>query len=102
MLARSSLAIVTGILCVFTAALPAEAQFGIALLGDVDNNGVVNVADRARVNIFWQQGSVVGSTLRDCDMNCSGAVNVADRTYTNLIWRGKLGQNSVSEPCPFR
>ena len=32
----------------------AEAEFGIALLGDVNNDGVVDVADRAIVNGFWR------------------------------------------------
>jgi hypothetical protein len=80
----------------------AEAEFGIALLGDTNNDGVVNVADRSIANAFWRTGSAGPYTLRDCDVNCDGAVNVADRSIANAIWRGILGQNSVSGPCPLR
>jgi len=80
----------------------AEADFGIALLGDVNNDGVVNVADRSIMNAFWRTGAAGSFTLRDCDLNCDGTVNVADRSIANAIWRGALGQNSVSTPCPFR
>ncbi|MHC4498918.1 MAG: matrixin family metalloprotease, partial [Planctomycetota bacterium] len=80
----------------------AEGQFGIALLGDTNNDGVVNVADRSIANAFWRTGSAGPYTLRDCDVNCDGVVNVADRSIANAIWRGILGQNSVSSPCPLR
>jgi hypothetical protein len=80
----------------------AEAEFGIALLGDTNNDGVVNVADRSITNAFWRTGSAGAYTLRDCDVNCDGVVNVADRSIANAIWRGILGQNSVSSPCPLR
>ena len=80
----------------------AEMEFGIALLGDINNDGVVNVADRSIANAFWRTGSAGAYTLRDCDVNCDGAVNVADRSIVNVIWRGILGQNSVSAPCPLR
>ncbi|UCF43770.1 MAG: right-handed parallel beta-helix repeat-containing protein [Planctomycetota bacterium] len=80
----------------------AEAEFGIALLGDINNDGVVNVADRSIANAFWRTGSAGPYTLRDCDVNCDGVVNVADRSIANAIWRGILGQNSVSSPCPLR
>ncbi|UCF43741.1 MAG: right-handed parallel beta-helix repeat-containing protein [Planctomycetota bacterium] len=80
----------------------AEAEFGIALLGDINNDGVVNVADRSIANAFWRTGSAGAYTLRDCDVNCDGVVNVADRSIANAIWRGILGQNSVSSPCPLR
>ncbi|UCF43769.1 MAG: hypothetical protein JSV99_02235 [Planctomycetota bacterium] len=80
----------------------AEAEFGIALLGDINNDGVVNVADRSIANAFWRTGSAGPYTLRDCDLSCDGVVNVADRSIANAIWRGTLGQNSVSEPCPLR
>jgi hypothetical protein len=80
----------------------AEAEFGIALLGDTNNDGVVNVADRSIANVFWRTGSAGPYTLRDCDVNCDGAVNVADRSIANVIWRGIFGQNSVSNPCPLR
>jgi len=80
----------------------AEADFGIALLGDVNNDGVVNVADRGIINAFWRTGAAGSFTLRDCDLNCDGAVNVADRSVANAIWRGLLGQNFVSNPCPLR
>ena len=77
----------------------AEAEFGIALLGDTNNDGVVNVADRSIANVFWRTGAAGPYTLRDCDVNCDGVVNVADRSIANVIWRGILGQNSVSSPC---
>jgi len=31
-----------------------QAEFGIALLGDVNNDGVVNVADRSIANAIWR------------------------------------------------
>jgi hypothetical protein len=80
----------------------AEGQFGIALLGDINNDGAVNVADRSIANAFWRTGSAGVYTLRDCDVNCDGRVNVADRSIANAVWRGILGQNSVSSPCPLR
>jgi hypothetical protein len=80
----------------------AEAEFGIALLGDTNNDGVVNVADRSIANAFWRTGSAGPYFSRDCDVNCDGVVNVADRSIANAIWRGILGQNSVSNPCPMR
>ncbi len=76
--------------------------FGIALLGDVDNDGIVDVADRSIINVFWRKGSAGSFTFRDCDLDCDGFVDVADRSIANAIWRGKLGQNSVSTACPFR
>jgi len=79
----------------------AEAEFGIRLLGDVNNDTVVNVADRSIANVFWVAGSAGPFTLRDCDVNADGVVNVADRSIANVVWRGGLGQKSVSEPCPF-
>ena len=80
----------------------AEAQFGVALLGDVNNDGVVNIADRSIINAFWQTGAAGGFSLRDCDLNCDDTVNITDRSIANAIWRGQLGQNQVSNTCPFR
>ncbi len=80
----------------------AEAQFGIALLGDVDNDSYVDVADRSIINVFWRKGSAGSFTFRDCDLDCDGFVDVADRSIANAIWRGNLGQRSVSVKCPFR
>ncbi len=80
----------------------AEAQFGIALLGDVNNDKVVNIADRSIINAFWRTGTAGSFTLRDCDINSDGTVNIADRSIANAVWRGQLGQNSVSQPCPLR
>ncbi|MHC4676451.1 MAG: GLUG motif-containing protein, partial [Planctomycetota bacterium] len=45
----------------------AEAEFGIALLGDVNNDAIINVADRSIANAFWRMGSAGPYTLRDCD-----------------------------------
>ncbi len=80
----------------------AEGQFGIALLGDVNNDAIINVADRSIANAFWRLGSVGTYTLRDCDVNSDGIINVADRSIANAVWRGLLGQNSVTTPCPLR
>lgn len=80
----------------------AQAQFGIALLGDVNNDSDVNENDRTLVNDFWVTGSATGCTFSDCDLNCDGIVDVADRSIANLIWRGEVGNNSVSQPCPLR
>jgi surface protein len=80
----------------------AEAQFGIALLGDVNNDTEVNVTDRIIMNAFWQTGSAEPFTFRDCDIDCNGYVNVVDRIIANAIWQGNLGSGSVSNPCPLR
>jgi hypothetical protein len=80
----------------------AEGQFAIALLGDVNNDGTVNIVDRAIVNAFWRTGAAGAFSLRDCDLNADGVVNVVDRSIANAIFRGNLGQNEVSEPCAFR
>jgi len=80
----------------------ADAQFGIALLGDVNNDTAVNIVDRSITNYFWRLGAAGGYSFIDCDVTCDAAVNIADRSIVNAIWRGLLGQNSVSWPCPFR
>ncbi|GEM_PF-535483 len=80
----------------------AEKEFAIALLGDTNNDGVVNIADRSIINAFWRNGSAGAFTLKDCDINCDGVVNIADRSIANSIWRGALGTNYVSTPCPLR
>ena len=80
----------------------AEAPFGIALLGDVNNDTEVNVDDQDIINDFWQTGSAGDFTLRDCDLNYDDVVNVADRNIANAIWQGVLGQNWVTTPCPLR
>jgi len=80
----------------------AQMDFGIALLGDVNNDTAVNVADRGITNAFWRTGSAGSFTLADCDVNCDGVVNVADRGITNAIWRGLLGSNSITNYCPLR
>jgi hypothetical protein len=79
----------------------AEAEFGICLLGDVNHEGVVNVADRSIVNAFWRTGSAGSFTLRDCDVNGDGVMSVADRSIVNAIWRGMLCSNSVGTTCPL-
>jgi hypothetical protein len=44
-----------------------EAEFGIALLGDTNNDGVVNVADRSIANAFWRTGAgLVGGCCPGC------------------------------------
>jgi hypothetical protein len=78
----------------------AEAQFGISLLGDVNNDKKVDVADRSTVNAFWRLGAAGPYTFTDCNINCDEVINVADRSLANAVWRGILGQNSVTSPCP--
>jgi hypothetical protein len=80
----------------------AEVQFGIALLGDANNDGKVNIVDRAVVNAFWRTGAAGAFTLKDCDMNCDESINVVDRSLTNAVFRGSLGQSEVGAPCPLR
>jgi PKD repeat protein len=80
----------------------AQVKFGVALLGDVNNDGRVDTADRAIINGFWQTGSAGPYTVRDCDLNCDGAVNIADHVIVDAIGQGILGQSSVSTPCPLR
>lgn len=80
----------------------AKIGFGIALLGDIDNNGDVGLRDRVLVNNFWQLGPTELLSLRDCDVNCDGVVDVTDRNIVNAIFQGKLGQSSVDTPCLSR
>ena len=80
----------------------ARTQFGIALLGDVNNDKMVNAIDRIIMNAYWRRGSAEPFSFRDCNINCDGHVNVIDRIIANAIWRGKLGSGSVTTPCPFR
>ena len=79
-----------------------EAQFGIVLLGDANNDGAVNSADRAIVNAFWRTGSAGSFTLEDADVNCDGGVNAADRAIINAVWRGTLCENGVAAPSGVR
>jgi hypothetical protein len=80
----------------------ARIGFGIVLLGDIDNNGVVDLQDRVLVNAFWQLGPIELLSLRDCDVNCDGVVDLKDRTIVNDVLQGKRGQNSVGTPCLSR
>jgi hypothetical protein len=80
----------------------ARMRFGVALLGDIDNNGIVDLQDRVLVNAFWHLGSVGRLSLRDCDVNCNGIVDVTDRAIVNAVFQGKIGRTSVSVPCPLR
>ncbi len=79
-----------------------QKEFGIALLGDANNDTVVNGADRSIINVFWRTGVAEPYTLEDCDINCDTVVNVADRSIDNAIWRGLIGSNSITAECPFR
>jgi hypothetical protein len=80
----------------------AKIRFGTVLLGDVNNDGIVDLQDRVLVNAFWRLGPIGLLSLRDCDVNCDGVVDVTDRAIVNAIFQGKLGQNLVSTPCPLR
>ena len=80
----------------------AQREFGVALLGDVNNDCVVDVVDCSIINAFWRYGSAGPYSLRDCDVNCDGIVDVADRSVANAVWRGMLGENKVTNPCPLR
>lgn len=79
-----------------------EKVFGIALLGDVNNDCRVDLADRSIINAFWRTGSAGKFTLRDCDLNCDGTVDVADRSIANVIWQGTPCMKKVSQSCPLR
>ena len=79
-----------------------EAKFGISLLGDINNDAVVNIADCSIVNVFGHTRFTGIYSLRDCDVNCNGVVNLADCSITNAIWMGKLGQNFTAVPCCLR
>ena len=80
----------------------AEAQFGIALLADVNNDTAVTVVDRSIINAFWRMGSAGSFTFKDCNVNSDDSVNGTDRSIANAVLLGLLGQNTVSQPCPFR
>jgi len=80
----------------------AEVEFGMALLGDVNNDTLVDVADTTIINAFWRTGSAGDFTLQDCDINSDNIVDVADITIANAVWKGTLCQNCVSNPCPLR
>lgn len=80
----------------------AEQEFGIAVLGDVNNDGIVDLADRSIINAFWRTGSAGPFTLRDCDLNCDGTIDVADRSIANALWQGTLCKNEVSFPITLR
>ncbi len=81
----------------------AQAQFGIALLGDANNSGSITAADRAIVNGFFVDGSAGQYSLRDCDLNCSGSVTAADRAIVNAAFYGEFEPSGgVSQPCPLR
>jgi hypothetical protein len=80
----------------------AKIVFGIALLGDIDNNGVVDMQDRWLVNNFWQLGPTELLSLNDCDVNCDGVVDVTDRNIVNFIYQGAFGHNAVRNPCLIR
>ena len=80
----------------------AEQEFGIALLGDVNNDTRIDVADRSIINAFWRSGPIGKFTLRDCDLNSDGVVDVIDRTIANVLWRGAPCQNKITSPCPLR
>ncbi|HIJ71357.1 MAG TPA: hypothetical protein HPP87_08340 [Planctomycetes bacterium] len=80
----------------------AQAEFGIALLGDVNNDSVVNVVDRSIINAFWRMGSAGPFTFKECDINCDSIINQIDRSIANAVWRGLLGEYSTTGPCPLR
>jgi len=79
-----------------------SVDFAPSLLGDVNNDGTVNVADRSIANAIWRTGKAGEFTVRDADVNGDGTVNVADRSIINAVWRGALCSNSVSTPCVLR
>ena len=79
-----------------------ESEFYICLLGDANNDGVVDVIDRAIINAFVKTGVAGPFTLVDCDINCDGLVDVTDRAIIVAISQGTLCGGSVSVPCPVR
>jgi hypothetical protein len=96
----------------------------VALLGDVNNDGKVNIIDRAIVNAVWRMGSSAGGsekqaledklgsfTLKDCDLNCDGAVvsavEVVFPVGAQILRFAQddarvLGRRQVTAPCPLR
>ena len=80
----------------------AEVEFDISLLGDINNDAIVDVADRSISNAFCKFGSAGSYSLRDCDVNRDGVVDVADRSITNAICVGTLGKNTAAAPCRLR
>lgn len=79
-----------------------ESEFYICLLGDVNNDAVVDVADRAIINAFIKTGVAGNFTVLDCDLNGDGVVDVSDRAIVVAICKGVLGRNSFGIPCPIR
>ncbi len=75
-------------------------KFSIVLLGDVNNDGIVNVKDAAIVNAYWKTGSAGSYTLKDCDLNSDGTVNETDLDIVCSVWNGILGIDNVDVPPP--
>ena len=84
----------------------AQAQFGIALLGDVNNDRMVDIVDRSMINAYLRGNPPGFITMRDCDVFCDSAevVDIIDKSVINAILRGTVDiePDEVSVPCPFR
>ncbi len=85
----------------------AEAQFGIALLGDVNNDGEVNIIDRSMINAYLRGSPLPDSIgMRDCDVFCdsSETVDIIDKSVINAVLRGTVDiePDNVSTACPLR
>jgi len=80
----------------------AERQFAIALLGDVNNDAMVDLFDRVIFNAFWK-GESAPATFEDCDLSSDGlSVDLTDRVILNAVWGGDIGSTSVGAKCPLR
>jgi hypothetical protein len=67
------------------------------LRGDVNNDGIVNVADLTYLVNFLFKGGPKPPCLEEADVNGDGVVNVADLTYmVNYYFKG----GPAPKPCP--
>ena len=86
----------------------AEAQFGIALLGDINNDRRVDIIDRSMINAFLRGSPPLPDsiTMRDCDVFCdsSETVDITDKSVINAVLRGTVDiePDNVSTACPLR
>jgi len=78
-----------------------ERELCLALPGDVNNDLVVDAADRAILNDYLRNGPNAFDN-RDCDVNCDGVVDDSDLQWIEDIWRGvPLVPRSTDEGCRY-
>ncbi len=79
-----------------------SAEFSVALLADVNNDGIVNVTDRSIVGAYTVDGFAGVYTLKDIDLSCDGVADGDDRIISNDVWRGnECSTTGVSEPAEY-